>query len=112
MVMCFKFKFSQVVSKEEAGGDVSSEDDVDVVQDSKVEDFVSGLIVTPPSDLVSPSRKKRVLRSVRRSLANEFEEEVDEFHARKSRRILADSSVDGVDEAPARGSKFVVLEDD
>lgn len=33
------FKFSQVVSKEEAGGDVSSKYDVDVVQESQVEDF-------------------------------------------------------------------------
>lgn len=106
------FKFSQVVSKEEASGDVSYEDDVDVVQESQVEGFVSGLIFTPPSDPVPPSTKKRVLRSVRMSLASEFEEDVDESPARKSRRNLADSSDDGVDEAPGRGSKFVMVEDD
>lgn len=52
---------------------------------------MSGLIVTPPSDPVPPSKKKRVLRCFRRSLASEFED---------------------VDKSPARGSKFVVLEDD
>lgn len=78
-----------VVSKEEVDGVAGSEDDVDVAQETQLEKFVSGLIVTPPSDVVPSSRKKRVLRSVRRSLAREFEEDVDEALAKKSRRIAA-----------------------
>jgi len=72
----------------------------------------SGLIVTPPSEHVPPTKKKHVLRSVKRRLACPFEEVVDEAPGRKSGRSLADASEEVVDEALARKLKFVVLEDD
>jgi len=102
----------QVVSKEVVDVDVGAEDDVDYVPESQLEDFVSGLIVTPPSDHVPPSRKKRVLRSLRRNLAQEFEEDVDEGPTNRSRRTAADTAEGVVDEGSGRRAKFVVLEDD
>lgn len=73
---------------------------------------MSGLIVTPPSDVVLSSRKKRVLRSIRRSLASNFEEDADEAPRKKSRRIAAETDEEDFAEGSVGRTKFVVLEDD
>lgn len=70
----------------------SLDDKVDYVVDSQTEEFVSGLIVTPSPDVATKPKRSSRARSVKRNLADDFDE------------VALD--------APKKRSKFVVLEDD